>query len=617
MRVRRAVATLNADTNDTTTPGHGGSAQVPVAVTGRSPDERMGRTRYFLLAPLLAAASAGQAIAREDADAAVTLCPGYTLAAPVDPPLSEEEIRMICGFPEAGGTGDEVWTEIPRNQALAALRAALQARAHHQPEIRAPSEGAVLVHPGPRTYIGSVSADGAPEGFDITRRRNIVGTPLVPEALDTLEAWTTESLQRLGYACPRVSSAAGVSERHVLVDIAPGERRPFGAVTHLGIEGALEEQLDRFHAFSGDWTFDRTALEATAARLIGGGVVEAAELAPACAADDHRIMARIVPGEPRLVSLRLAASTEEWLRVDARFQHRAFGDGYLLLSEAAARVSRRLQELSLSTAWYPAPSRLWLEPLLVARRMDERPFEITTAQFGVSLAQGGDRPGMGWEVRAGPNLARWWVHEGPGEDATALSVRIAARAWSHDHEVWRTEPQSGWAVDVQAELADRDAGSDFDARRIEFGGETRINVRGDFPPSLIIALRGRAGTTFTDEGAIDRLPPVFLHYLGGIADLRGFRRMDLPRDRVALTRAFAGIEARPGLLATPLEPLVFLDAGMLGEREARLDGSVYWSLGVGLRWNSPVGPVRATLGNGWESDDSEGLRIFLSWGETF
>ena len=559
------------------------------------------------------------ASAAEEAAARVEICPGYTFVSAPEPELQEAEIRMICGFPEAEGTEDEAWTYVPRNQAVAALRAALQQRGYHRPAISESGDG-LEIDPGPLTEVAEVEARGAPPGFDVSRRRGVVDELLTPEVLDTLESWSTETLQRLGFPCPRVSSAAGVEERRIVLDIDAGERRPFGPAYVRGAEEPLASQIARFHAFRSDWPYERTATDVTAARLVEEGVVESAQLVPVCAPGETGVIADIVPGAPRLLSLQLAFDTEEYLRLRGRFVRRAFPGDRLTMSEAAALASYRLQQLTASLRWYaaPAPSRSWIEPMLLLRRMDERPFELTTEQFQLSYGIDGVLPGMSWRLRVGPNIAAYQVHDGPGPDhATVLSARVEAEISSHRYILYRAGPQQGWSFDARAILADDGLASDFSARYFELGGVAHVDVFDDYPPSLGLGLRARVATTYTD-GDAGELTPDLLHYLGGIADLRGFRRMSLAGGGPgALTRAFFSVEARPDLFTPAWEPLVFADVGALGDGSARLNGPVYWSIGVGLGWNSPLGPFRATLANGWAAGDDEGMQLFVGWGETF
>lgn len=562
----------------------------------------------------------GFAVAAAEGDAGQSrICPGFVLVRPPAPPLEDAEIRMICGFPAAAGTPAAVWTEIPRNQALSSLRAALQKRGYHRPLIREHGEF-VEIDPGPLTYVRSVRAFGAPPGFEVRRRRGVIGELLTPAALDDLEAWSRETLQRLGFPCPQVSSLAGATEGVIELELDPGSPRSYGEVRVDGAPPRLAAQLGRLHAFRAGWSFQRAGLEASAARLVATGVVEQAQLVPGCEGEDG-IRADIVPGLRRLLSLQLAFDTEELLRLHGRFVQRTLPGRTLLLSTVETSLSWRLQELAAQAQWYAGatPSRFWFEPGVAVRRRDERPFEsiATEARFAFGIA--GDRQSWGWRVRAGPRYAVHRTRDGFGPDrAEVLSLGVEAEAASHRYEVYRAQDlQRGWVADARALLADAGFAADFGAVYVEAGGALNIDVRGDDPPSLMLGLRGRVGTTFTGEDPA-ALPPEWRHHLGGAADLRGFSRLALPGDRRgALTRVTLGLELRPGLSVSTLQPLVFIDAGMLGREEASLDGNPYWSTGGGLAWESPVGPLRATLANGWAGSDDEGPQLFLAWGRTF
>lgn len=562
----------------------------------------------------------GFAVAAAEGDAGQPqLCPEFMLVHPPEPPLEDAEIRMVCGFPEAAGTPEAVWTDIPRNQALSALRTALQKRGYHQPVIRERGE-LVEIDPGPLTRVRSVRAFGSPPGFELRRRRGVIDELLTPATLDDLEAWSRETLQGLGFPCPQVSSLAGVAEGIIELELDPGLPRSYGEVRIDGAPPRLAVQLGRLQAFHADWPFRRTGLEASAARLVATGVVEQAQLVPGCEGEEG-VRADIVPGLPRLLSLQFSFDTEELLRVHGRFVQRTLPGRSLLMSTVETSLSWRLQELAALAQWYAgaAPSRFWFEPGVAVRRRDERPFESVTTEARFVFGVAGDRQAWGWRVRIGPQFAVHRTQAGLGPDrAEVLSLSVEAEAASHRYEVYRARDlQRGWVADARALLANAGFAADFGAVYVEAGGALNIDLRGDDPPSLMLGLRARIGTTFTDEDTA-ALPPEWRHHLGGAADLRGFSRLALPGDRRgALTRATLGIELRPGLSASTLQPLAFIDGGMLGSEEASLDGSPYWSAGGGLSWESPVGPLRATLANGWVGSKDEGPQLFLAWGRMF
>ena len=69
------------------------------------------------------------------------------------------------------------------------------------------------------------------------------------------------------------------------------------------------------------------------------------------------------------------------------------------------------------------------------------------------------------------------------------------------------------------------------------------------------------------------------------------------------------------MLPHGLQPLVFVDAAVVGRSSFKLDPNVYWSPGLGIRWNSPVGSVRVTVARGlvWRRDSAAEVLIKPQW----
>lgn len=106
--------------------------------------------------------------------------------------------------------------------------------------------------------------------------------------------------------------------------------------------------------------------------------------------------------------------------------------------------------------------------------------------------------------------------------------------------------------------------------------------------------------------------------------MRGFARKQLPSSGDGyLTVLYEGLELRiVEVLPWGLQPLVFLDGAMAGARAGTLDPAVFYSPGVGIRWASPFGAVRGTLGRGFvlQADSGSvapGYQFFFSFGREF
>ena len=123
-----------------------------------------------------------------------------------------------------------------------------------------------------------------------------------------------------------------------------------------------------------------------------------------------------------------------------------------------------------------------------------------------------------------------------------------------------------------------------------------------------LIVRGEAGHTFTDE--LLALPPSLRFYAGGDRSIRGYGWREVgPRIRDGAGNIYA--VGASNVVTTSIEyeryfrgpwgAAFFIDSG------SAFDGrkpDMHTGVGVGLRWRSPVGPVRIDIARGLKSPDS-------------
>jgi outer membrane protein insertion porin family len=139
---------------------------------------------------------------------------------------------------------------------------------------------------------------------------------------------------------------------------------------------------------------------------------------------------------------------------------------------------------------------------------------------------------------------------------------------------------------------------------------------------LVLAFQAMYGT-LQNFSADAQLPDDQLFYLGGISDVRGFDENELLVDDFGdpvggKTRMAGSIEARIDLGGN-LELPVFVDAGTLRDasRAGRNEGFKY-TIGSGLRYMTPVGPVGLLYGYRLNPETGEDSgRVHFSIGYTF
>jgi translocation and assembly module TamA len=149
-------------------------------------------------------------------------------------------------------------------------------------------------------------------------------------------------------------------------------------------------------------------------------------------------------------------------------------------------------------------------------------------------------------------------------------------------------------------------GADGDARFAQLHATAQWFLGLDADSRLIV--RGEAGHTFTD--ALLELPPSLRYYAGGDRSVRGYGWREIgPRIRNSLGQSYA-LGAANVVTASieyeryfkgPWGAAAFIDSG------SAFDGKrpdMHTGVGIGLRWRSPVGPVRIDIARGLKSPDS-------------
>jgi len=167
-------------------------------------------------------------------------------------------------------------------------------------------------------------------------------------------------------------------------------------------------------------------------------------------------------------------------------------------------------------------------------------------------------------------------------------------------------PGKGYRFLAEARLGSTAIGSDVDF--LQLRSEVRyIRAIGT---SNRILLRGELGTTITDD--FDSLPPSQRFYAGGDHSVRGYGYRELGETAGVLiggkNLATASVEFEHMFNPT-WGGAAFVDAGDAFDEQFKANIGV----GFGLRWRSPVGPIRIDLAHGLNEPD-QNIRLHISLG---
>lgn len=122
------------------------------------------------------------------------------------------------------------------------------------------------------------------------------------------------------------------------------------------------------------------------------------------------------------------------------------------------------------------------------------------------------------------------------------------------------------------------------------------------------------GAIHTGSGSIERIPPSFRFYAGGDRSVRGYGYQELgPRSeadqRIGGRRLLTASLEWERRFTSQWGGALFVDAGNAFSG----DFSPALGAGIGLRWRSPVGPVRIDLGHGFDQPE-QSLRLHVQLG---
>ena len=139
---------------------------------------------------------------------------------------------------------------------------------------------------------------------------------------------------------------------------------------------------------------------------------------------------------------------------------------------------------------------------------------------------------------------------------------------------------------------------------------------------VTLALRGQIGSVYGPDLSV--APADYLFYSGGGGTVRGqpyqALGVDLGGGNIVGGRSFVGISAEARVAVTDSIGLVgFIDGGYIGSEEF-YDGSGEWhsGAGLGLRYNTGIGPIRLDLAvpvSGPETD--ENFQVYIGIGQSF
>ncbi|HEX9401211.1 MAG TPA: outer membrane protein assembly factor BamA [Anaeromyxobacter sp.] len=501
----------------------------------------------------------------------------------------------------------------------------------------------IPVEEGEQYTIGKVSFDGQlldqePKLRRILRTKSGATFSRADVAADLFAVG--DVYKDLGHAYANVSPLTATDAEKRIVDLTfdvqPGKVVSFERIEIVGNEKTRDKVIRReLRIFEGE-RFNGSAMRTSRQRVNALGFFETAEITTKPGTTDDKIVATVQVKERPTGTFQLGmgfSSYENFILTGQISQQNFFGWGQTLSLQIQWSKIRQLGQIQfvepafLDTRWTFAFDLYMTEGIYTT---------FTRRSVGGSLTWGYELSG----------LARWWsfakrledmrlfaTYTNERVDVTASQLETTARSQFNsgttssvrlslqwDKRDNRLFPSNGFFLALSGEAAPPEL-----APRELFGNRvnlfTRYSFDGRYYHPIWRGLVARAKLTLgliRDWDADHPVPISELFYVGGINSVRGYRYLSISPLRPnasssapdSPTREVATGGDKQAIVNFELEFPVFGEAGIKGVFFSDLGNSfakgqysdpavtlsLYKSVGFGLRWFSPIGPLRFEWG---------------------
>jgi outer membrane protein assembly complex protein YaeT len=448
-----------------------------------------------------------------------------------------------------------------------------------------------------------------------------VGDPRDRQLVAAAHEMALTLLRDNGYPYARVTTTedAGADARHVVVTFAaePGTRAVFGPVEISGNSSVDPRVIERQLTYRPGDLYRRRIMQESQRRLYGMELfqfvnVEALGLEERAEAVRTRVT--VTEGDHQRVNFGVGYGTEEKARVDGEYRHVNFLGG-----ARSAGVNARWSSLDRGIRADLTQPYLF-HPRLSLGLDGQQWYTFTPAYRSIITG------GRGTITRRASSRTSWSVSvlseysssAISNEALTDLTLRDELIALGLDPTTGRQEGRlSAVAFDYQHSTADNllnarrgyqvafhveDAGALLPG---DFGYQAAtIDLRHYLPmgPQVVVANRLQVATIDEADGDPAKVPFSKKYFLGGATSVRGWGRYEVsPLSGsgfpIGGNSLFAFSSELRAMVRGNLGGVVFLDAGNVWEDGWTFDvGDLRYAVGTGIRYQTPVGPVRLDVG---------------------
>jgi translocation and assembly module TamA len=541
-------------------------------------------------------------------------------------PSNDELKANVEGY--IGGLGDrdeEALLRFSRGAEEQARKAA-QALGYYQPQIDSEVKGGkdprlvLTIDPGEPVHLRNVTVRIDGPAASLKAFRVPSNAALKPGAVlnhgryEDAKRVIQNQASRYGFFSGRftrqkllVDPQAGIADIELIYDSGP--RYALGPVRFEGDTPFDEELLQRMVPFKAGTAYDSELIAELNQALQSSGYFEGVRVdaVPTAATDNViPVAVKLDTRKPRTMGLGLGFSTDVGPRAKANWtRHWVNPQGHSYGWEA--EVSAPRQNVGL---WYDVP----LDPPLTDKMRYAGGYQYEelagTDSLSKLLTVGPEwhsKLPSGWQRVVS---LKWQREEYRlGDDAGLSTLLMPGVSYSYLRSDNRIDPHNGYRLQFDTKVAKEGLGSD---NNLLYGTAMVKGLTTVFDKHRLLA-RAQIGGNATN--GYKSIPPSLRFFAGGDQSVRGYDYQSLSPensegDRIGGRYMVAGSLEYQYSIAEKWRLATFVDQG--NSFNSLELPSLKTGVGVGVRWVSPVGPIRLDLAHAM--DDDGGIRLHFSMG---
>jgi len=455
-----------------------------------------------------------------------------------------------------------------------------------------------------------------------------VGNPRDRQQVIAAREMAINELQDHGFPYARVSTGESSSGRDVTITFTaePGPAAHFGPVEIVGNRSVGEQVIRRQLTYKPGDLYRRSVVQDTQRRLYAMELfqfVNIEALDPERQDPEVRTRLTVAEGKSQRVTFGVGYGTEEKARVDGEYHHVNFLGGARSAGAHArwSSLDRGLRldfnqpyvftphlSLGLETQqWYTFTPAY--ESIITGAKAALTHRSSQQMSWSVSLMSERDNSFIADNVLSDLTLRNDLIALGLNPTTGRLEGTLNAIGFDFERSTAGSllNARRGYQLALHTESAGRLLPGTFNYFALSVDARHYVPIGN----RLVVANRLQAGGV--DDRGDDNVPFSKKYFLGGATSLRGWGRYEVsPLSASGLPlggNSLLGMNSElRAVLRGQLGGVLFIDAGNVWSEEWHIvPGELRVAAGVGLRYETPVGPVRFDVG--YQINTIEGLSI--------